>query len=188
MAKSNGSFTPYQFVNTRSWKKVDDILTLKGAVLERAILDTFYTEGPVHIDHLLNRFATFYDTKLGARIRRHLELHIDNAVQLGQLIRREDFLWMQHYNPANLTPRDHTEVPKKDIRKIASEEIHEAFKQIIRESFGINREELISETGSRLGFERVSQPIRAYLDELLLQMLERGILKEEDGVVKLFIT
>ena len=137
------------------------------------IQDVVKIESPVHFDEVARRIATAVGvSRIGNRIQNAVKTATRQTVRSDSVETKGQFLyWTEQVEVA---VRDRSELPNasRKIELIASEEIEVAIKQVVSDSFGIEREELTREVCRLFGFRSVSRDIR------------RGVEKVVDGLVK----
>lgn len=173
-------FPEYTLTSSFGWARSKSIYDLKGAILERYLLKIIHTESPVHLEQIYERIFSFQDNTATQKARHHILQHITHMTETGKAVRKGDFIWTT--GNQNVSPRNYTAIADKRISMIAAEELDEAFRSILKTSNGATQEELIPETARRLGFRR-TEAVIADLAAHLQTMIQRGLLKEQHGVL-----
>ena len=127
-------------------------------------------EGPIHIDIVAKRLADAWDlSRVGAKIRRTVELVCEEAQHSGMIQERNGFLWPIPA-PQDIIVRVPVEGRPESQRKIEhipEEEIYRAMQLVAEEAIGISKENLIQETARIFGFQRSVENVYSRLEECL---------------------
>ena len=144
-----------------------------GYLFFAPITEIVRTEGPVHISDVHRRIAEAVGVaRIGNRIKQNLNWAIDNAVRQGVVVRKGDFLLdTEMKKPA---VRDRREIQGKHIEMVSPEEIAEALKAVVKQSYGINRPEAMTETARLLGFRNVTKNTRTRIQSVMESLIETG--------------
>jgi very-short-patch-repair endonuclease len=145
-------------------------------------------EGPVHFEDAARRVLKAAGvSRLGSRLRRHLEDAAEHSAQAGVLERWNDFLFLEDAaddskgKNSNVPVRDRGALPaaERDFARIAPAEIAAAAEQVVRASMGLAPEEVPVRVARLLGFARTSEAIREQVRGVLSVMQRDGRLDRE---------
>lgn len=135
-------------------------------------------EQPIHFELLCKRIAgLFGNQKVTVKIRNSanyiITKYLNNKVEVI-----EEFCWIKGGKSVNVR------IPNPDIEYIrpinfiCKEEIAEAIKVIIKNSFGITKESLFNLIAKALGFSRVGQKISKAVDESFQYLIDNSFIEE----------
>ena len=146
------------------------------------ITEIVRVEDPVHVSEVQRRIADAVGVaRIGQRVKRNLGWAIDNAERREVVVRKGDFLWSTDMDAPVV--RDRTELPRKKIELVSPEEIAEAVKMIVKNSYGIGRAEAATATAQLLGFRSVSKNIRTHVDRIVETLIESGDVVTSGGQI-----
>lgn len=132
---------------------VESIDVIRGIVVDVAKL-----EGPIHIDELTRRTAEAWGFRQsGSRIRNRISSAIDAGIRKELLRITDEFVW-----PADMTTppvRQRDSQRTKSINLICLEEIGRAACLLLKAQFGMNHQDLITQTCRILGFGNTGERI-----------------------------
>jgi hypothetical protein len=113
------------------------------------------TEGPIHREEFMRRLAGAWGVKrIGKGIHAAMKRAIDTWATEGILKKQGDFLWPPGMQSPAVRRRD--DDADRQIDLICPEEIGEAAVLALELQFGMNRNDLVSETARILGFKRTT--------------------------------
>ena len=139
-------------------------------------------EGPVHEEVAMRRVLDATDvSRMGNRIREALEDGIRYADRQGWIKKSEEILFDPGQSTVSVRDRSDLDGPARDIHHVPNLEIAAAAREIADISFGIEKEELIRETGRTLGFNRIGSNIQNRIGSVIDAMIEQDQLVSEDG-------
>lgn len=141
-------------------------------------------ESPVHLDEVARRIGEAVSAgRITGRFRETIERGVNVAVHHKQIRRNGDFLWLATMQTTPLRTR--TEPRMRQMAIIAPEEIALALRQTVSSSFGISGDEAARNACRLLGFDRVTTEAKERADGVLREMVKRGELHEQLGVVSI---
>jgi very-short-patch-repair endonuclease len=139
-------------------------------------------EGPVHEEVAMRRVLDATDvSRMGSRIREALEDGIRYAARKNWVEKSHKILFDPDQSTVPVRDRSDLEGPARDIHHVPNLEIAAAARKIAEISFGIEKEELIRETGRTLGFNRIGSNIQDRIGSVIDAMIEQERLVSEDG-------
>ncbi|MFD2785657.1 DUF3320 domain-containing protein [Hymenobacter rubripertinctus] len=141
-------------------------------------------ESPIHLAEATRRLARASGVRqVGARMLRTGEAAAQLAQNLRYLRLEGNFLWATAL--PEVPVRDRSALPAA-LRKapIAPEELAEALRTLIAQSFGLPRAEAVVGAARLLGFSRPSEELRFQLETALAELLATDQLEEISGILK----
>ncbi len=138
------------------------------------IAEIVQVEGPVHVSDVQRRITEAVGVaRIGHRIRQNLDWAIDNAVRMGMVVRKGDFLWRTDMKDPVV--RDRRDVRRKGIEMVAEEEIAQALKMTVKHSYGMDRKEATIEAARLMGFRNVSKNMGNRVLRVIEKLIESGV-------------
>ena len=114
----------------------DLLLTLRSTVVD-AVEECVQQEWPVHTDLVIQRVARHWgNARTGNRIRAYVSEAIHSAIKQKRVTRRGDFLWKPGEDSLIVRGKSR-EGRVREIEHVASEEIAEAFQEVLRIGFDV---------------------------------------------------
>ena len=168
----------------------EDFHAIPGAVLDAAIGQVVDIEGPVHFDVLADRLLAGADVgRLGSRIRAGIEARLDSlaggseaapSLQLddGFIARPRQFLKPPY--------RDWRAAPDKtrQLDHVSDAELMLALFRVVLDDGCRDREVAMNDGIHAIGFIRLTDHVRARLQQPLAHLLASGLVAEEgDGLI-----
>ncbi len=136
------------------------------------IIEIVEVESPIHIDELTRRLRLAADIqKAGARIQQLVADACRYAHQKGNIRLSSSFLWDASMTVPSVRDRSSFDNQEKKIDYISDEEIEEAIKMIVQQSFSISENDLITKTANILGFARTTGKIADYIKSILKKLI-----------------
>jgi hypothetical protein len=146
-------------------------------------------ESPVHIDEVIRRIRDAAGLeRAGEAIQHAIRQGVQHANKVGKILRDGDFLWFQRIHPVSVRNRANFPNPYKKLDLVHSAEIKVAIIQLVRESFGITRQEIGASVLRDMGFERTTDLMRERVDDLINELLAEDALSEQNGKLRLHDT
>jgi hypothetical protein len=140
-------------------------------------------EGPVLIDRLITIiYKRCGYTRLGAAKQRELTMLIRTSFAVDAA----GFVWASGVDP-NLwgVVRRTANRGDRALEEVCTKEIENAMTLVLRESLSIGHDELIAETGHKLGYDRIGAENRTRLGAIIAKGLAERRLIEEQGRLRL---
>lgn len=146
-------------------------------------------EGPIVQDLAFRRLAEWFGiTRIGGRIRARFDDILATAVETGTIRQEREVLW-----PASLVPSEYAgfripgtdDVDVRDLEEIPLIERTNAVVHVLREQFGLPREELQREVARVFGVQRLTSRVRDPIDEAISAAIAAGSAAENAGQVTL---
>ncbi len=180
---------PATLVRVLAADGIESFHDLEQDRLDAAIRRVVEVEGPVHYRVLAERLLDAAEVgRLGARIRERIQERLDALEQAGELVQRGPFIGhAEQFRVPRL--RDWSELPDKlrELDHVPDTELMLAiFHAVLDEDEeGIPAERAMNDGIYRMGFIRLTQNARARLEAPLDALLHEGMLRVEDGVLRL---
>ena len=128
-------------------------------------------EGPVHIEELLNRIVSIWNTKAGKKIVGRITEGINWAVQMQWVMKKGDFFFPIS---ATVSVRSRSGL-NFEPERIAPEEYREAVLLILRTGYVFPRKKLADEVRTLLGFGRTTATLEVLIGHAIDDLLSSGI-------------
>jgi len=143
-----------------------------------AVKKVVEVESPIHFELLCRRIAPLTGREKATKVVRDI---VATALSYCEdsLEYINEFVWSKSEEELSVRIPE-SEYDIRDISHIAPEEIAEAMKLIIKNSFGITQEGLFTETRRIFGFSRAGQKITRALDETYENLIDKHIIKMKD--------
>ena len=134
-----------------------------------AILHIIGIEQPVHMDVLYQRMAPHCGrTKVTSAVRQTVDMNL--ALLVGQEVTlQEDFCTL-----SGCTEIHARKAGSREIEQISIPELTQVMRTLLQASYGLSRNEAISEAARLLGFARTGPRILARLEAVLQTLLQSG--------------
>ncbi|MDQ4141978.1 MAG: DUF3320 domain-containing protein, partial [Bacteroidota bacterium] len=141
-------------------------------------------ESPVHIIEVTRRIAEAAGiAKIGPRVKTAIERAIDYGTRQGVFRREKDFLWLPNMTQPLLRDRSQLPASARNIDLISPEEIKLFIQKAVKESYGITIEDIASATAKLMGFSRVTEDTREQIDILVEELIQTGLLAQQEGQI-----
>ncbi|MEO0474502.1 MAG: DUF3320 domain-containing protein [Planctomycetota bacterium] len=142
-------------------------------------------ESPIVEDLAMRRFAEgFRITRTTQRFRERFDEVLAMAVGNGTINKQGEVLWSPSQDPASFTAvridGDHEDT-QRDIEDIPLIEQVNACAYVLRQQFGLPREDLIREAGKLFGITRTTARVSEQLGQAAQVLIDRGEAQESDG-------
>ncbi|MAW61397.1 MAG: DNA helicase [Planctomycetes bacterium] len=149
-----------------------------------AIVHVVEVESPIHEDDLIRRITLASGLqRAGSRVQQTVLDAARLACQRGEVEKRGDFYWKPGEQLAVPRDRSHFAPQEKKFDRVACEEVEAAICRVVQLHFSISTSDAISEAAQRLGFRRVTAPMKAAMLATLEQLCERGLLARRGDLV-----
>jgi len=159
-----------------SWKELKHETT---HVLEALIRSVARTEGPVHIDQVIDRIRIAYGLgSVRTTTRQHLLDTINAAKNKNLVIGDGDFIWSD-VDQLDRNPR--VTPPDGKIQHIHPRELRHVIIAKVRELESLGRETLVTEVARSLEFKRTGNTIRNVLNKTIQGLIDEKQLEEDSS-------
>jgi len=143
-------------------------------------------ESPVHILEVTKRIVSNSKlTKTGSSIQRSVNDACTILSRDGRIVINGDFLWCASMKVPVVRDRSDLPSASRKLELISKEEIAEAIISSIKESFGLERSQMAAVSCQKLGFQRVNEDIKVYMDKIVDEMLQDGRLKQNGRYISI---
>lgn len=150
------------------------------------VVQVVEAESPVHVQELARRIAEAAGVgRLTERFRETVEKACVMAEGEGRVRRQGDFLWTPQMTTPLLRNRADLDGSSRKLSLIAPEEIALAVQRVLEDAYGMTSGELPRSVCRVLGFERVTQEMKEYLDWQVDALAAAGKVLVLDGDVTL---
>ncbi|MFY8019789.1 MAG: DUF3320 domain-containing protein [Bacteroidia bacterium] len=139
-------------------------------VLADWMLQIVQIEAPVHLEEVGRRLIDALGiSRLGSRIRAHIEDAATYGSQKGIFIRRNNFLYAANERAYQIRDRSLLPQNSRKLEFIANEELYLAFAKVVKEAYQIEDEEALVMVASLFGFSRLTEELKS---DMLLRFEE----------------
>ena len=158
------------------------------ALLTNLLSKIVRAEQPVHVELAVDRASEYSPWPVKGEYRRRFRKWakeiIAEEIADAQLAYPEPGFLTIANRTGNIQPRRPGDEDRtRPIGRVAMAELDEGLVLVARDSYGIDRGELVRETARQFGWRRTGRRIQAALEERIRVNLERGSLKQEDGML-----
>lgn len=172
------SGTKYKFAQIRVSLGIQELHEVSREQLGNWLQQVVSVESPIHWLEAAKRIADAAGVqRVGNRIQQAFQSACVYGHRCKMFENRKGFLWTNE--PAPVQVRDRSDFPpqQKKIELVAPEEICAAIEQAVKESYGIAAEDVAVSACRRLGFARVTEDMRATVEEQRDTLVTRGRLE-----------
>lgn len=142
-------------------------------------------ESPIHEEELVRRIREAAGLKkAGSRIVQHLNRAIQKSTVDGKVEINSGFLYWRDQETITVRDRSHLPQQARKFEKIAPEEIMEAFRQVVSESFGIQEEECFQLVAKKFGFDRTTAQMSLILRTICKIAIHKGIIVFDKSILR----
>jgi len=160
-----------------------EIHEVAATELARIVCKIIEVEGPIHREEISRRVTQLWGLhRTGKRIRDAVGRALRVASRGSEIVREGDF-----YSPNDRTEvvvRDRHDVTCTTLRQptmLPPAEIREAVQAIVKVSFGVDKDEAITEAARLFGFRATSSQLRKVVAREIDWMLRQQILEKRNG-------
>ncbi|MGB0952336.1 MAG: DUF3320 domain-containing protein, partial [Planctomycetota bacterium] len=158
--------------------------TMAAQGLVKPIVEVVGIESPLHVDDLVRRITHAAGLqRAGARVQENVLRGVEIASTEGKIERRGEFLWLPTQETVPVRDRSKFSPQDKKFDRIASEEVDQSIYLTVRTHFSISNSDAISEAAQRLGFHRVTAPMKLILESSLAGLIEREVLLQKGSLL-----
>lgn len=181
-----GAVTPYREASVERPPHVQgDLHEAPRGILADLAEQIVTIEGPVHLDEVVTRIRQAWGlARAGGRIRDAIAAGVDLAVRKGSIQRVGDFLTIEGRLP---DLRDRSAVLSASLRKpemLPPDEIAAGAVVLVRQNFGAEPDQLVTELARALGFKATSEVLRLRLLAGIDLARADGRLVEQNGLLQ----
>ncbi len=178
--ENNATTQPYKLAKFSISLQGYELHTVRRDLLASWVVDVVKVESPVHVSEIARRITNASGlTRVGARIKSALEFACDYATRIGSVRRQGEFLWAKDMvHPIIVRERSSLPTASRKIELIAPEELILAIQQVVKNSLGIQKENIAGEVLKIFGFLRTTDDMRKAVDVMIDRLLTTGRLKQ----------
>ena len=176
---------PYEECRRLSISMYNLIPNAPRADLAQAVGDVVRAEGPIHVDEVTRRIRTLWGLKRSGRlIKEAVERGMKYAESIGQVDRRQGFLWPPGLETVQPRARSAKEMLK--IELIPEEEIAAAINKTLEVQYASPPAAIPTTAARLLGFQQTSEQIRKAILRVVSKQIKDGVIhKRNDGRIDL---
>lgn len=150
------------------------------------IQEVVQEESPVHFEEVVRRIREEAGLeRAGEAIRDAIRQGAQYAADQGKIVWDGDFLWHECVHPVSIRNRADFPSTQKRLELVHTAEIKAVITQVVRDSFGISRQDIGVSAARLLGFERATDGMRERIDGLIDELLRKQVLCEKNGRLQL---
>lgn len=168
-SKTNNKFIDYIYADINKLSKLPTAYAIKKVI---------EIEQPIHLNELCRRIAPLYGRKNASSFMIDEVTHQIQHLLANEIKMNKDlFIMFKNFD---------LQIARKSTRKIeyiSQQELIEALKIVISNSYGITPHDLCVVTAKKLGYRRTSDNILHYLEKAYQTMLKTKIIQEIEGKV-----
>ncbi|MFO0911175.1 MAG: DUF3320 domain-containing protein [Isosphaeraceae bacterium] len=169
---------PYAVAEIRVDLRGREFHEIPAPTMARWVADVVAVEGPVHLVEVSRRLLEGAGVKRsGSRIQAAIALAVEAAARLGHVERRGEFLWQPGQGEVPIRDRSALPGASRRAELVAPEEYEAAILRVVAVAFGLEPAGVASAAGHLLGFSRVSDDLRARIEETVSSLLASGRLE-----------
>ncbi len=160
----------------------DSNLNYSNSYIANIIYDIVKNEHPVHFESICKRILPFYNKqKITKSIREEITSIIFYHLN-GKVIMKNDFLYdVQDKKISVKIPKNESSI--RPIKYISDEELQQAIISIVKNSYGLSKDNLINIIAKYYQFKRVGINITNTLLNALQDLIKNKVIKEIEGKI-----
>jgi len=142
-------------------------------------------ESPVHVEEVTRRILDAADvSRVGNRIREVLKQAVADAVGNDSVIVKDEFLWDATMDTPLVRSRMNLPSASRKMTYIAPEELQVVIEKVVSDAIAITMTAAIPIIAKTLGFARVTEDLKADLQEAVEKALADGVIYQDDEWLK----
>jgi very-short-patch-repair endonuclease len=162
-----------------------DLLDLSVPDIARISLMVVEAEGPVHTEEVARRIREAFGLqKTGKRILTHVMSGLKYLSRSGNVVKDGEFWSAASQDLQSVRNRRHAPLPLRRAAMIAPAEYQLAISLVVADVVAILRQDLVSETARRFGFDRTGPDLKEAIERQLAKLVAAGQLAAEDDLIR----
>lgn len=150
------------------------------------IQEVVQEESPVHFEEIVRRIREEAGLERASdAVRDAIRQGAQYAAGQGTIVWDGEFLWHERIHPVSIRNRADFPSAQKKLDLVHAAEIKAAIAQVVRDSFGIARQECAVQASRVLGFDRLTETMRERIDSLIAELFKEQVLGERSGRLRL---
>ena len=141
-------------------------------------------ESPVHRDEVYSRFLDAAKKRTGARNQEAFEKGLAQTITAGAVRRDGDFLFDAAQETVTIRDRRRLSANDRNFERVADVELDAAIVLSVRQSYGMEAEDISIAASRLLGFDRTLEPMRLRVDNRVAALLGDGQLLQRNGQIQ----
>lgn len=171
-------------VVTRPTHRFEELHDTPTGILSELAEQVVATEGPVHIDEVIDRIRDAWGLKrAGARIQSAIERAIQMSFTMQRIVAEGEFLDVPGREPA---VRDRSSTRSPTLRKaemLPPSEMRAAATRIVRENFGATADQVVQAVSRALGIRSTSAQVKGVILEAVDAEVDAGRLARQGNML-----
>jgi very-short-patch-repair endonuclease len=162
-----------------------DLLDLSVLEVSRLSLMVVEAEGPVHTDEVARRIREAFGLqKTGKRILTHVRSGLKSLSRTGSVVNSYEFWSLVGQDIQSIRNRRHAPLPLRRAAMIAPAEYQLAISLVVAEVVAISRQDLVSETARRFGFDRTGPDLKEAIERQVGELVAAGEVTAEEDLIR----
>jgi very-short-patch-repair endonuclease len=162
-----------------------DLLDLSVPDIARISLMVVEAEGPVHTEEVARRIREAFGLqKTGKRILIHVRSGLKHLSRSGNVVNDGEFWSTAGQDILSVRNRRHVPLPLRRAAMIAPAEYQLAISLVVTDVVAILRQDLVSETARRFGFDRTGPDLKEAIERQLAKLVAVGQLTVAEDLVR----
>ena len=162
-----------------------DLIEQPLAKLAKWVGEIVQTESPIFRDMAYIRFLDAAGKRTGARNVESFEKGLSEAISEQEVRREGDVLFDAKSTTVTVRDRRKLSTDERKFEWVADLELDEAILIVVRQSFGIEKEDISIAASRLLGFDRTSESMRVRTDARVDMLLAFGRLVEREEQIQI---
>jgi very-short-patch-repair endonuclease len=162
-----------------------ELIEQSPAKLSKWIVEIVQTESPIFRDLAYARFLDAAGKRTGSRNAESFEKGLAEAVSQQEVRREGDLLFDVRSSSIMVRDRRKLSTEERKFEWVADPELDEAIVIVVRQSFGMEKEDISVAASRLMGFDRTTEPMRARTDARVHILLATGRLVERDEQIQI---
>jgi very-short-patch-repair endonuclease len=184
-AETNGSYCAEPYEEFSCKRPRGELIEASTSVLAEYVYKIVETEGPVHVEEVLDRMRTTWGLgRAGNRVQDAVKKAVNFCKRNGRVVMRKSFLSLKE-QPIRI--RDRNNVKSNSLKRydhIPIEEITEAVCTLVVSNHGVTHEEIAPAAARLLGIQRTTVDLEQIVRKAVNCLIISGRIRDEDGFLR----
>ena len=161
---------------------VSDFLEIPENDLRIAIRNAAEKEGPIHLNVLTSRLVNAAGlSRAGQRIQHRVAECINQLERNGNVLFDGEFVKTSDSGDVQLRDWSDLSAAQRKFEFVSPDELSYALFLTVKDAYSVDRENCMGAALNLIGFKRLTESIRARMDNLLDELISQGQLMEVSG-------